>query len=130
MDGENNASKPYEQMDDLGGPRVIFGNTQLLLEALPPRWRFSTYTASLRRYVTSIAVAFVSRSRCVTQSTPDPGKIQPDLCRRNGSPKNGSSKKNENLFKYRLIHIFINSGILAFLFLLLVVYFFNIFFAK
>ncbi len=29
MDGENNA-KPYEQMDDLGGFPIIFGNTHLL----------------------------------------------------------------------------------------------------
>ncbi len=27
MDGENNGSKPYEQMDDLGGFPIIFGNT-------------------------------------------------------------------------------------------------------
>ena len=27
MDGENNGSKPYEQMDDLGGNTPIFGNT-------------------------------------------------------------------------------------------------------
>ena len=25
MDGENNGSKPYEQMDDLGGNTPIFG---------------------------------------------------------------------------------------------------------
>ncbi len=30
MDGENNGSKPYEQMDDLGGNTPILGNTQLL----------------------------------------------------------------------------------------------------
>ena len=29
MDGENN-EKPYEQMDDLGGFPIIFGNTHLL----------------------------------------------------------------------------------------------------
>ena len=30
MDGENNGSKPYEQMDDLGGfTTPIFGNSQL-----------------------------------------------------------------------------------------------------
>ncbi len=28
MDGENNGSKPYEQMDDFGGT-IIFGNIQL-----------------------------------------------------------------------------------------------------
>ncbi len=28
MDGENNGSKPYEQMDDLGVKTHIFGNTQ------------------------------------------------------------------------------------------------------
>ena len=28
MDGENNG-KPYEQMDDLGGKPIIFGNTRL-----------------------------------------------------------------------------------------------------
>ena len=27
MDGENNGSKPYEQMDDLGGKPPIFGST-------------------------------------------------------------------------------------------------------
>ena len=27
MDGENNGSKPYEQMDDLGGNTHIFGST-------------------------------------------------------------------------------------------------------
>ena len=30
MDGENNGSKPYEQMDDLGGiPTPIFGSTPI-----------------------------------------------------------------------------------------------------
>ncbi len=29
MDGENNGSKPYEQMDDLGGNPPIFGNIQM-----------------------------------------------------------------------------------------------------
>ncbi len=29
MDGENNGSKPYEQMDDLGGFPPIFGNTHI-----------------------------------------------------------------------------------------------------
>ena len=29
MDGENHGSKPYEQIDDLGGFPPIFGNTQL-----------------------------------------------------------------------------------------------------
>ena len=28
MDGENNG-KPYEQMDDLGGPPLFFGNTHI-----------------------------------------------------------------------------------------------------
>ena len=28
MDGKNNG-KPYEQMDDLGGFPIIFGNTQI-----------------------------------------------------------------------------------------------------
>ncbi len=28
MDGENNG-KPYEQMDDLGGFPIIFGNTHI-----------------------------------------------------------------------------------------------------
>ena len=31
MDGENNGSKPYEQMDDLGGFPPIFGNTHMLV---------------------------------------------------------------------------------------------------
>lgn len=31
------------------------------------------------------------------ESTPNPKKIQADICRRNGSPKNGSSKKPESL---------------------------------
>ena len=31
MDGENHGSKPYEQMDDLGGFPHIFGNNQLAL---------------------------------------------------------------------------------------------------
>ena len=30
MDGENNGSKPYEQMDDLGGFPIIFGNTHII----------------------------------------------------------------------------------------------------
>ena len=34
MDGENNGSKPYEQMDDLGGFPIIFGNTQILYKAV------------------------------------------------------------------------------------------------
>ncbi len=29
MDGENNGSKPYVQMDDLGGTPIIFGNTYM-----------------------------------------------------------------------------------------------------
>ena len=29
MDGENNGSKPYEQMDDLGGFSHIFGSTPM-----------------------------------------------------------------------------------------------------
>ena len=29
MDGENNGSKPYEQMDDLGGNTPVFGNTHI-----------------------------------------------------------------------------------------------------
>ena len=29
MDGENNGSKPYEQMDDLGGKNPIFGSTPI-----------------------------------------------------------------------------------------------------
>ena len=29
MDGENNGSKPYEQMDDLGGNTPIFGNIHI-----------------------------------------------------------------------------------------------------
>ena len=29
MDGENNGSKPYEQMDDLGGFPIIFGSTPI-----------------------------------------------------------------------------------------------------
>ena len=29
MDGENNGSKPYEQMDDFGGT-IIFGSTHLV----------------------------------------------------------------------------------------------------
>ncbi len=32
MDGENNGSgKPYEQMDDLGGLTIIFGNTHIYI---------------------------------------------------------------------------------------------------
>ena len=30
MNGENNGSKPYEQMDDLGGFPIILGNAQLI----------------------------------------------------------------------------------------------------
>ena len=30
MDGENNVSKPYEQMDELGWFSPIFGNTHVL----------------------------------------------------------------------------------------------------
>ena len=33
MDGENNGSKPYEQMDDLGF-QPIFGNTQIFVELI------------------------------------------------------------------------------------------------
>ena len=29
MDGENNGSKPYEQMDDLGFSPIIFGNIHM-----------------------------------------------------------------------------------------------------
>ena len=29
MDGENNGSKPYVQMDDLGGFPIIFGNIHI-----------------------------------------------------------------------------------------------------
>ncbi len=29
MDGENNGSNPYEQMDDLGGFTPILGNTHM-----------------------------------------------------------------------------------------------------
>ena len=37
MDGENNGSKPYEQMDDLGGfPTPIFGLTSI--------WEIYIYT--------------------------------------------------------------------------------------
>ena len=35
LDGENNGSKPYEQMDDLGGFPPIFGNTQMHHDTLP-----------------------------------------------------------------------------------------------
>ena len=31
MDGENNGSKPYEQMDDFGGFPIIFGLTPMLV---------------------------------------------------------------------------------------------------
>ena len=31
MDGENNGSKPYEQMDDLGGFTPIFGSTPICM---------------------------------------------------------------------------------------------------
>ena len=31
MDGQNNGSKPYEQMDDLGGFPPIFGNTHIYI---------------------------------------------------------------------------------------------------
>ena len=34
MDGENNGSKPYEQMDDLGGFPHIFGSTPKILVGL------------------------------------------------------------------------------------------------
>ena len=36
MDGENNASKPYEQMDDLGGKTTtpIFGSTPIYYNCL------------------------------------------------------------------------------------------------
>ena len=37
MDGENNGSKAYFQMDDLGGKPIIFGNTHISwLVNLPP----------------------------------------------------------------------------------------------
>ena len=35
MDGENNGSKPYEQMDDSEGFHPIFGNTQLFMAVFP-----------------------------------------------------------------------------------------------
>ena len=44
MDGENNGSKPYEQMDDLGGFPPIFGNTHI----------YSTLLAFLFHRMTSI----------------------------------------------------------------------------
>ncbi len=31
MDGESNGSKPYEQMDDLGGNTPIFGNAYIYI---------------------------------------------------------------------------------------------------
>ena len=31
MDGQNNGSRPYEQMDDLGGFPIIFGSTPMSL---------------------------------------------------------------------------------------------------
>ncbi len=31
MDGENNGSKPYEQMDDLGGFPIFFGNAHIVM---------------------------------------------------------------------------------------------------
>ena len=34
MDGENKGSKPYEQMDDLGGFPIIFGLTPILFRPL------------------------------------------------------------------------------------------------
>ena len=34
MDGENNGSKPYEQMDDLGGFTIIFGNIHINYSSL------------------------------------------------------------------------------------------------
>ena len=34
MDGENNGSKPYEQMDDLGGFQIIFVLTPILFRPL------------------------------------------------------------------------------------------------
>ena len=39
MDGENNG-KPYEQMDDLGGKPIIFGNTPMgrPCEETKPAW--------------------------------------------------------------------------------------------
>ena len=35
MDGENNGSKPYEQMDDLGGFPTIFENTHMTIQLHP-----------------------------------------------------------------------------------------------
>ena len=35
MDGENNGSKPYEQMDDLGCFPPIFGNTHIYTLSIP-----------------------------------------------------------------------------------------------
>jgi len=74
---------------------------------------FSTQMAfmSIWRYVTSIAVAFVSRSRPVALKQ----KINPQasknwteyLAGRNGSPNNGSSKKPESLQAWnKWIYIF------------------------
>ena len=42
MDGENNGSKPYEQMDDLGGFSPIFGNTHL-----ESSWKMSSRCLSI-----------------------------------------------------------------------------------
>ena len=42
MDGENKASKPYEQMDDLGGFPIIFGLTPMSLKPTRRQCPWST----------------------------------------------------------------------------------------
>ena len=46
MDGENNGSKPYEQMDDLGGFSPVFGNTHL-----ESSWKMSRKVESMSFYI-------------------------------------------------------------------------------
>ena len=56
MDGENNGSKPYEQMDDLGGFPPIFGNIQInyswigkYISPMDPSWGNKPDQNSIRK---------------------------------------------------------------------------------
>ena len=63
MDGENHGSKPYEQMDDLGGKGTpIFGLTPLWVRSLEPRY-VAQHTAPRARWTTASPQGDVFLSR-------------------------------------------------------------------
>ncbi len=49
MDGENFMENPYEQMDDLGGFPIIFGNTQYVFPKIIGPVVVSNYTPEHER---------------------------------------------------------------------------------